>query len=50
MLKLLKKIEVRLYDRLYKNEAPEGLEDLNPNSLKIIKDAYIEPAVITDKG
>ena len=47
--KTAKKIEVRLYDRLYKNEAPEGLEDLNPNSLKIIKDAYIEPAVITDK-
>ena len=45
-----KKIEVRLYDRLYKNEAPEGLEDLNPNSLTIIKNAYIEPAVITDKA
>ena len=45
-----KKIEVRLYDRLYKNEAPEGLEDLNPNSLTIIKDALIEPAVITDKA
>jgi glutaminyl-tRNA synthetase len=44
-----KKIEVRLYDRLYKNEAPESLEDLNPNSLSIIKDALIEPAVITDK-
>ncbi|XPV69655.1 MAG: glutamine--tRNA ligase/YqeY domain fusion protein [Halarcobacter sp.] len=44
-----KKIEVRLYDRLYKNEAPEALEDLNPNSLSIIKDALIEPAVITDK-
>ncbi|RXK07236.1 glutamine--tRNA ligase/YqeY domain fusion protein [Halarcobacter bivalviorum] len=44
-----KKIEVRLYDRLYKNEAPEGLEDLNPNSLSIIKDALIEPAVISDK-
>lgn len=48
--KTAKKIEVRLYDRLYKNEAPEGLEDLNPNSLKIIEDAYIEPAVITDKA
>lgn len=48
--KAAKKIEVRLYDRLYKNESPEGLEDLNPNSLKIIKDAYIEPAVITDKA
>ena len=45
-----KKIEVRLYDRLYKNEAPEGLEDLNPNSLTIIKDALIEPAVIIDKA
>jgi glutaminyl-tRNA synthetase len=44
-----KQIEVRLYDRLYKNEAPEGLEDLNPNSLQIIKNAFVEPAVITEK-
>ncbi len=44
-----KQIEVRLYDRLYKNEAPESLEDLNPDSLKIIKNALVEPAVITDK-
>jgi glutaminyl-tRNA synthetase len=44
-----KKIEVRLYDRLFKTEAPEGIEDLNPNSLKIIKNAMIEPAVITEK-
>lgn len=44
-----KKIEVRLYDRLYKNEAPEGMDDLNPNSLKIIKNALIEPAVINEK-
>ncbi len=44
-----KKIEVRLYDRLFKTEAPEGVEDLNPNSLKIIKGALIEPAVITEK-
>jgi len=44
-----KKIEVRLYDRLFKDEAPETLDDLNPDSLKIIKDALIEPAVITDK-
>jgi glutaminyl-tRNA synthetase len=44
-----KKIEVRLYDRLFKTEAPEGIEDLNPNSLKIIKDALIEPAVINEK-
>ncbi len=44
-----KKVEVRVYDRLFKNEAPEGIEDINPNSLKIIKDALIEPAVITEK-
>ncbi|PTB83692.1 glutamine--tRNA ligase, partial [Sulfurovum lithotrophicum] len=44
-----KNIEVRLYDRLFKTEAPEGIEDLNPDSLKIIKNALIEPAVITEK-
>ena len=45
-----RKVEVRLYDRLFKDEAPEGIEDLNPNSLSIIKDALIEPAVITQKA
>jgi len=45
-----KKIEVRLYDRLFKVENPKGLEDINPNSLKIIKDALIEPAVIEEKS
>ena len=44
-----RKAEVRLYDRLYKSEVPEDLGDLNPNSLKIIKDALVEPAVITQK-
>jgi len=44
-----KTIEVRVYDRLFKTEAPEGVDDLNPNSLKIIKNALIEPAVITQK-
>ncbi len=44
-----KKIEVRVYDRLFKNEAPEGIDDLNPNSLTIVKNALIEPAVITQK-
>ncbi|MDD3499396.1 MAG: glutamine--tRNA ligase/YqeY domain fusion protein [Sulfurovum sp.] len=44
-----KRVEVRLYDRLFKDEAPEGLEDINPDSLKVIKDALIEPAVIADK-
>ena len=45
-----KRVEVRVYDRLYSSEAPEGLEDLNPHSLKIIKNALIEPAVITEKA
>ncbi len=44
-----RKVEVRVYDRLFKDEAPEGVEDLNPNSLQIIKDALIEPAVIMNK-
>jgi glutaminyl-tRNA synthetase len=44
-----KKAQVRVYDRLYSSELPEGIEDLNPHSLKIIKDALIEPAVITKK-
>lgn len=48
--KSAKRVEVRLYDRLYKDEAPEGLEDINPDSLKIIKDALVEPAVITQKA
>ncbi len=44
-----KRVELRLYDRLFKSEAPEGIDDLNPDSLKIIKDALIEPAVIEEK-
>lgn len=44
-----KTVEVRVYDRLFSCEAPEGAEDINPNSLKVIKNALIEPAVITDK-
>lgn len=44
-----KKVEIRLYDRLFKDEAPEGLEDINPDSLKVISNALIEPAVIIDK-
>ncbi len=44
-----KQVEVRLYDRLYAAEAPEGIDDLNPASLHIINDALIEPAVITDR-
>jgi glutaminyl-tRNA synthetase len=41
-----KEVEVRVYDRLFKEENPKGIEDLNPNSLKIIKGALIEPSVI----
>ncbi|MGB5506835.1 MAG: glutamine--tRNA ligase/YqeY domain fusion protein [Sulfurovum sp.] len=44
-----KVVEVRLYDRLFKDEAPEGVEDINPDSLKVIQNALIEPAVITEK-
>nr|WP_321265641.1 glutamine--tRNA ligase/YqeY domain fusion protein [uncultured Sulfurimonas sp.] len=44
-----KKVEVRLYDRLYSCESPQNTEDLNPNSLKIIKNALVEPAIITQR-
>jgi glutaminyl-tRNA synthetase len=44
-----KRIEVRLYDRLFNVESPEGIEDINPDSLQVIKDALIEPAVIMQK-
>ena len=47
--KTAKAVEVRVYDRLFKEVAPEGLEDVNPDSLKVIKNALIEPAVITQK-
>ena len=44
-----KTVEVRVYDRLYSSEAPDSVEDLNQNSLKIIKNALIESAVITEE-
>ena len=44
-----KTVEVRLYDRLFKDESPEGLEDINSDSLRVIKNALIEPAVIISK-
>jgi glutaminyl-tRNA synthetase len=41
--------EVRLYDRLFKSEAPESsgnfLDDLNPQSLETITGAKLEPSV-----
>ena len=44
-----KEVELRLYDRLFKCEAPEGIDDINPNSLKVIKGALVEPAVVEEK-
>jgi glutaminyl-tRNA synthetase len=44
-----KRVEIRLYDRLFSVENPNGIDDINPDSLKIIKNALIEPAVITDR-
>ena len=44
-----KTAEIRLYDRLFTCEAPEGVEDINPNSLKVIKNAFVEPAIITKR-
>ncbi len=44
-----KVVEVRLYDRLFSSEIPEGVEDLNPDSLKVIHNALMEPAVVEEK-
>ena len=44
-----RKAEVRLYDRLFGVENPQGPEDLNPDSLRIVKEALIEPAAIEEK-
>ncbi|MBN3519229.1 glutamine--tRNA ligase/YqeY domain fusion protein [Algoriphagus lutimaris] len=53
------KAEVREYDRLFLDEAPDSHEDknfmefVNPNSLNVIKEAYLEPylknASLSDK-
>jgi glutaminyl-tRNA synthetase len=37
--------EVRLVDRLFLAEAPEGLEQLNPKSLEIVSGAKLEPSL-----
>ena len=45
--------EVRLYDRLFTDEAPDAHKDkdfkefINPDSLKIIEKAYVEPSLAT---
>lgn len=43
-----KHAEIRLYDRLFSSESPDGEEGdfkdyLNPNSMEVIQGAYIEP-------
>ena len=49
------KAEVRLYDRLFKDEAPDAnpegfLASLNQDSLTIISDAMVEPALAAAPG
>ncbi len=45
------KSEVRMYDRLFRDENPDGHKDrdfkefLNPDSLKLLNDCYLEPFV-----
>ncbi|MCF6319536.1 MAG: glutamine--tRNA ligase/YqeY domain fusion protein [Proteobacteria bacterium] len=39
-------VELRLYDRLYNVVSPKGMDDLNPESLHILKNAKLEPGVI----
>jgi glutaminyl-tRNA synthetase len=46
--------EVRLYDRLFKVENPDGGEGnfkdyINPDSLQVVSDAVIEPSLLTAK-
>jgi glutaminyl-tRNA synthetase len=49
------KAEVRLYDRLFTDADPSGhkekdfLEFLNPDSLKVLSECYVEPFVKTGK-
>ncbi len=44
---------MRLYDQLFTTERPDDIEDLesilNPNSLKAIKDCFIEPSLTDAK-
>lgn len=50
------KSEVRLYDRLFSDPEPDGHKDkdfkefLNPESLKVLSECYIEPSVISAKA
>ncbi|MFA6844425.1 MAG: glutamine--tRNA ligase/YqeY domain fusion protein [Sphaerochaetaceae bacterium] len=47
-------VEVRLYDKLFKTEYPGGetgnyMDDLNPDSLKIVPHAKAEPEILNEK-
>lgn len=44
-----KQVEVRIYERLYLIENPDGPDDLNPDSLEILSSCFIEPAVFEEK-
>jgi len=50
-----KKTEVRLYDRLFTDDAPDSHKDkdfkefINPDSLQIIENAFVEPSLKTAK-
>jgi len=49
------KAEVRLYDRLFNDEDPAGHKDidfkefLNPDSLKVLPDCFVEPFILNAK-
>jgi glutaminyl-tRNA synthetase len=44
-----KPMEVRLYDRLFTEAAPEADTPINPNSLEVIPHALVEPSVAKTK-
>jgi len=54
-IKHAKQVEVRVYDRLFLDEAPDAHKDkdfidfINPNSLKINKNAFVEPSLANVK-
>jgi len=41
-------VELRLYDRLYNEKSPKGMDDLNDNSLQRLETAKLEPNIIDD--
>jgi len=47
------KAEIRLYDRLFTVERPDEVEDINeiinPNSLEVLNDCYLEPSLAEAK-